>query len=34
MTDQHHLLRAIRDLGRVIEKSDPAVAETALDEMM
>ena len=27
MTDQHHLLRAIRDVARMIEKVEPVVAD-------
>ena len=30
MTDQHHLLRAIRDVARMIEKDEPVVADAAL----
>ncbi len=30
MTDQHHLLRAIRDVARMIEKVEPVVADAAL----
>ena len=30
MIDQHHLLRAIRDVARMIEKVEPVVADAAL----
>jgi hypothetical protein len=30
MTDQNHLLRAIRDVARMIEKVEPVVADAAL----
>ena len=34
MTDQHHLLRAIRDVARMIEKDEPVVADAALAHLV